>query len=57
MALATGWCKMYSIVSNAPHREDDDISSGGPIAALVIAVPISVLLWGLVFAILFTLIH
>ncbi len=52
---------MSSLASAAPRREDDDgaldgtQSSGGPIAALLIALPISVLLWGIVFAILFTL--
>ncbi len=54
---------MSSLVSTAPRREDDDgvldgtQSTGGPIAALVIALPISLLLWGIVFAALFTLIH
>ncbi len=54
---------MSSLASTAPRREDDDgvldgtRSTGGPIAALVIALPISLLLWGIVFAALFTLIH
>ncbi len=54
---------MSSLVTIAPRIDDDDSSldetqsTGGPIAALVIAVPVSVFLWGIVFAILFTLIH
>ncbi len=48
---------MSSLVSPAPRRDEDEVSTGGPIAALVIAIPISVLLWGIVIAVLFALIH
>ncbi len=48
---------MSSMASTAPRSDDDENSTGGPIAALVIAVPISVLLWGIVFTVLFALIR
>ncbi len=40
---------MASLAYPAPRNEDDETATGGPIAALVIAVPISLILWGMVF--------
>ncbi len=48
---------MSCLASTTPHKEDDERSTGGPIAALIIAVPVSVLLWAIVFVVLFNLIH
>ena len=48
-----GWCQMSVISGAAPRPEDEEESTGGPIGALVIAVPISLLLWGAVMFVLF----
>ena len=48
---------MASLVYPAPRNDDDETSTGGPIAALVIAVPISLILWGIVFLLAFKLIY
>ncbi len=47
---------MASISSTAPRHDDDENSRGGPIAGLVVAVPISLMLWGVVMFVLFNLI-
>ncbi len=46
---------MAFLSSTAPRHDDEESSTGGPIAALVIAVPISLLLWGIVVVVLFNL--
>ena len=48
---------MASLVYTASRSDDLETSTGGPIAALVIAVPVSLILWGIVFLIVFELIH
>ncbi len=49
---------MASLVYPAPRGDDDETSkTGGPIAALVIAVPISLIWWGIVILVLFRLVH
>ncbi len=54
--LGKGWCKMSSLSSAAPRHDDEESSRGGPIAGLVVAVPISLMLWGVVMFVLFNLI-
>ncbi len=48
---------MASLAYPAPRNDDQETSTGGPIAALVIAVPVSLILWGIVFLIAFKLTH
>ncbi len=48
---------MASLSTAAPRRDEEENSTGGPIAALVIAVPISLVLWGVVMFVLVNLIH
>ncbi len=48
---------MASRIITAPRKEDEETSTGGPIGALVIAIPISLLLWGVVLVVLFHLVH
>ncbi len=48
---------MAYITKRAPRVEDEEIPTGGPIAALVVAIPISLLLWGVVMYVLFNLIR
>ncbi len=44
---------MASLAHTAPRRDDEEETTGGsPITALVIAVPLSLLLWGIVFLVL-----
>ena len=56
--------KMASIISTIEPREetasfaeDEENGRGGPIGALVIAIPVSLLLWGLIFFVVFSLVH
>ncbi len=51
-----GWCQMSFLASTAPHKEDEE-TRGGPIGGLVIAVPASLLLWGIMFFVLLNLIR
>ncbi len=46
---------MSSLSSTAPRHDDEESSRGGPIAGLVVAVPISLLLWGVVMFVLFNI--
>jgi hypothetical protein len=57
VVTGNGWCKMASRVYPAPRGDDDETFTGGPIAALVIAVPVSLILWGIVFLVLFNLVR
>ncbi len=48
---------MTSFVSSAVRTDEEESSTGGPIGALVIAIPISLALWGVVVFILLNLVH
>ncbi len=48
---------MASLASSAPRKDDEEHSTGGPIGALVIAVPVSLVLWGALFVVIFNLVH
>ncbi len=39
------------------HKPDEEPQRGGPIGALVIAIPVSLLLWAVVVLVLLTLVH
>ncbi len=41
----------------AKFQEDEETATGGPIGALVIAIPISLILWGTIFFVIFNLVH
>ncbi len=49
---------MASLATTARRREEEEEpSNGGPISALVIAVPVSLAIWGALFFVIFNLIH
>ncbi len=48
---------MASLSSTIIQHDDEESSRGGPIAGLVVAVPVSLLLWGIVMFVLFNLIR
>lgn len=46
-----------SLSSTAPKHDDDEVGRGGPIAGLVVAIPISLFLWTVVMVVLFNILH
>jgi hypothetical protein len=48
---------MTPLVSTAPRTDEEETSTGGPIGALIIAIPISLALWGIVVFVLLNLVH
>ncbi len=50
-----GVVMMSYLSSTAPRHDEEENSRGGPIAGLVVAIPISLMLWGVVMFVLFNL--
>ncbi len=48
---------MAFLAPTKPTKDEEETSTGGPIAALLIAIPLSFLLWGLAAFILLNLVH
>ncbi len=48
---------MTFLASTAPQIDEEEISTGGPIGALIIAIPISLALWAIVVFLLLNLVR
>ena len=48
---------MASFASTALRTDNEESSTGGPIGALLIAIPVSLVLWGAAVFVLLNLVH
>lgn len=57
LLTTNGQLKMGPLASAALQKENEESTAGGPIGALFIAIPVSLLLWGAAALFLLNIVH